>query len=173
MRRDYAQGEVTAETRVPRRARRRGTGDNPEITVSEIEALDRAALSTLWTDLFGEAVPAKMSQPILRRFIAFEIQAQAEGGLPTSLVGRLARIAAGDDRRATPELRSGSRLLREWSGTTHVVELTENGFLWDGVRHRSLSAIARAITGARWSGLRFFGLTDASVAPAKRKVRSS
>ncbi|WBL34652.1 DUF2924 domain-containing protein [Sinirhodobacter sp. HNIBRBA609] len=145
----------------------------PPFSVAEIEALDRPALSDLWPGLFGGAVPAKMSQPILRRFIAFEIQARAEGGLPTSLVARLARIAAGDARQQTPDLRSGARLLREWNGTTHVVEVTANGFLWDGLRHRSLSAIARAITGARWSGPRFFGLTDTSDAKAKRKVRSS
>ena len=142
MRRDHAQGE----NRTERHAQPRCTGDISPLSVAEIEALDRVALSDLWSGLFGGAVPAKMSQPILRRFIAFEIQARAQGGLPTSLVGRLARIAAGDDRRATPELRSGSRLLREWNGTTHVVEVTANGFLWDGVRHRSLSAIARAIS---------------------------
>lgn len=50
-------------------------------------------------------------------------------------------------------------MLREWNGVTHVVEVTETGFLWNGETWRSLSAIAREITGAHWSGPRFFGLT--------------
>lgn len=52
----------------------------------------------------------------------------------------------------------GTRLVREWNGRMHVVEVTENGFVWDGKSYRSLSAIARRITGAHWSGPRFFGL---------------
>ena len=56
-------------------------------------------------------------------------------------------------------LKPGGRLLREWNGVTHVVEVTETGFLWNGETWRSLSAIARAITGTHWSGPRFFGLT--------------
>ncbi len=67
-------------------------------------------------------------------------------------------------RKESPRLQPGARLIREWNGVSHVVEVVEAGFIWNGDRHRSLSAIARAITGARWSGPRFFGLTadDAS-----------
>ena len=72
------------------------------------------------------------------------------------------RIAAGKDRPASPKLRSGGRLVREWNGVSHVVDVTDAGYLWRGERHRSLSAIARAITGAHWSGPRFFGLTGRS-----------
>jgi hypothetical protein len=50
------------------------------------------------------------------------------------------------------------RLIREWNGSSHVVEVVDGGFLWNGKRYGSLSAVARAITGARWSGPRFFGL---------------
>ena len=57
-------------------------------------------------------------------------------------------------------LQPGTRLVREWNGRTHVVEVVDKGFIWEGDRHRSLSAIARAITGARWSGPRFFGVTS-------------
>lgn len=52
----------------------------------------------------------------------------------------------------------GARLIRDWNGTTHVVDVTETGYLYGGVTYRSLSVIARTITGARWSGPRFFGL---------------
>ena len=52
----------------------------------------------------------------------------------------------------------GSRLIREWNGATHIVDVVESGYLWNGVRYRSLSSIALAITGTQWSGPRFFGL---------------
>ena len=68
--------------------------------------------------------------------------------------------AKGKRRQSRPRLRPGGRLLREWNGVTHVVDVVEGGFLWRGERHRSLSAIARAITGAHWSGPRFFGLQE-------------
>ncbi len=63
-------------------------------------------------------------------------------------------------RKTAPTLQSGARLVREWNGVNHVVEVIEGGSVWNGDRHRSLSAIARAITGSRWSGPRFFGLTS-------------
>ncbi|CUH47594.1 hypothetical protein RUA4292_01765 [Ruegeria atlantica] len=62
-------------------------------------------------------------------------------------------------RPTCPALKPGGRLLREWNGVTHVVDVTEDGFTWNSRSCRSLSAIAREITGAHWSGPRFFGLT--------------
>ena len=56
------------------------------------------------------------------------------------------------------KIKPGARLLREWHGTTHEVIVTDQGFVWDGATYRSLSAIAFAITGAKWNGYRFFGL---------------
>lgn len=130
-------------------------------TLADLKELDRSGLARLWSDLIGGAVPTSMSQPMQRRFLAFELQAKLEGGLSTALRARLDRIATGDERKAAPTLQPGARLLREWNGTTHVVDVLPEGFLWNGARHRSLSAIARAITGARWSGPRFFGLVSA------------
>ena len=136
-------------------------------TVAEIAGMDRAALSRLWQRLFGGAVPPRMSQPVLRQLLAFELQVQKYGGLGAADRARLARIAA---RRslptARPTLKPGVRLLRTWNGVTHVVEVTADGYLWNGSRQRSLSAIARAITGTRWSGPRFFGMTEAGAATA-------
>jgi hypothetical protein len=131
------------------------------IPLADLETMDRAGLARLWKDLIGGSVPASMSQPMQRRFLAFELQAKAEGGLPAALRARLDRIAAGEERKPSPTLQPGARLLREWNGTTHVVDVLADGFLWNGTCHRSLSAIARAITGARWSGPRFFGLVSA------------
>ncbi|MBI1218210.1 MAG: DUF2924 domain-containing protein [Rhodobacteraceae bacterium] len=130
---------------------------SPRPTVAEIEVMPREALVGLWPALMGGPVPRGMSLPMLRRFLAVEVQAQAvPGAVVKALTRRLA--AAGQERVKTPALRPGGRLLREWNGVTHVVDVTPEGYRWQGATHRSLSAIARAITGAHWSGPRFFGL---------------
>lgn len=96
----------------------------------------------------------------MRRFLAFEIQARQTGGLSKQVLTAL-KMPEGQaqPKASTPGLKPGGRLLREWNGVTHVVDVTENGFVWHGETWRSLSVIAREITGAHWSGPRFFGLT--------------
>lgn len=145
-------------------SRRPPTGSRPApakgktIPVGDLAAMERDALLDLWRDCFGGSAPKGMSLSFLRRFLAFELQARAQGGLPAPLRAKLDRIDAGRDRAPTPSLTSGGRLLREWNGITHVVDVTPRGYLWQGKYHRSLSVIARAITGAHWSGPRFFGV---------------
>ena len=129
---------------------------------SDLAKMDRFALGKLWSQVVGGAVPPHMSQVIQRRFLAYALQARVEGDLSALIDKRFDRIVRGDIRPVTAILRPGGRLLRQWNGTTHVVDVVEGGFLWHGSQHRSLSAIARAITGTRWSGPRFFGLTDAA-----------
>jgi hypothetical protein len=92
--------------------------------------------------------------------LAWELQAKEQGGLPAPVRKRLDALASGSAKAATPKVKTGGRFLREWGGVTHVVDVVEGGYLWKGERHRSLSAIARAITGALWSGPRFFGLQE-------------
>ena len=128
--------------------------------IPEIETMDRAALIAAWSSLFETPVPKSLSQPFLRRFIAFEVQARVRGGLPKSFVKDLARRGASSNAHRAANLQPGGRLLREWNGVTHIVEVTDDGFLWNKQPFRSLSSVARAITGARWSGPRFFGLKD-------------
>lgn len=128
---------------------------------SRLETASRPELTALWTDLFGAPPPPNMSQVFLRRFLGFEMQARATSPLPPGLKAKLVRIAAGKDSSPTPTLQPGGRYLRVWNGVTHVVDVTEQGYLWKGQHHRSLSAIARAITGAQWSGPRFFGPVQA------------
>jgi hypothetical protein len=95
---------------------------------------------------------------------AYDIQEQAFGGLKPEIrkaltldsLGSIERVPArrGQNRVIKP----GTRLIREWNGRTHHVEAVDGGFLWNGKLHRSLSTIAKAITGAHWSGPRFFGI---------------
>ncbi len=130
--------------------------------IADFETMDRTALIAVWSEIFGTPVPKRLSRPFLRRFLAFEAQAHQFGGLPKGFVEKLARMTDEKTDSRSPALKPGGRLIREWNGVTHAVDVIEGGFLWDGQRHSSLSAIARAITGTRWSGPRFFGLKGAA-----------
>lgn len=127
-------------------------------SVTDIEVMDRVALIATWSDVFGTPVPKRLSSPFLRRFLAFELQTRQFGGLPKGFIDRLDRADAVKPETRSPALKPGGRLIREWNGTTHAVDVVDGGFLWNGQRFASLSPIASAITGARWSGPRFFGL---------------
>ncbi len=123
--------------------------------------LSREDLVTAWRECIGRPPPKGISQRLLARAVAYARQERTFGSLPDQVARRLARLAAGEavDRlEATGLLSAGTRLVREWNGVTHFVEVVPDGFVWNGERYRSLSVIARAITGARWSGPRFFGL---------------
>ncbi len=141
-----------------------------EQEIGALADLPRPALVERWRTHYRTDPPKGISRPLLVRAIAYEMQAKRYGGLKPATDRRLQMItngtADGDHggRKTAPKLQSGARLVREWNGVNHVVEVIEGGYVWNGDRHRSLSAIARAITGARWSGPRFFGLTpgDAS-----------
>jgi DUF2924 family protein len=131
-----------------------------------IPKLPESQLAEAWAALFGRPPPRGMSRRLLELAAAYEAQAIVYGGLRQSTRRKLIDWAR---RRATPTekkpevkprmaLSPGTRLVREWHGRTCTIEVTEQGFLYAGQRYRSLSAVARIITGARWSGRRFFGL---------------
>ncbi len=132
--------------------------------VGALADLPRADLVERWRGFYRAAPPKGISRRMMVRAIAYEMQAKKYGGLKTAACRQLQRIAAGlvagepVIMKAASRLKSGARLVREWNGATHVVEVVDDGFIWNGERHSSLSAIARSITGARWSGPRFFGL---------------
>ncbi len=144
---------------------------------AELATLPQRNLEELrqsWTELFSITAPY-VGEDLLMRMIAYRLQERAYGGLSASTSRKLRRIA-GDlrsDRKATclpdaPRIAPGVQLLREWNGETEVVQVTTSGFVWRGQNYRSLSAVARAMTGVRWSGPRFFGLpngTDRSEKP--------
>jgi len=126
--------------------------------VGDLQNMNRTALVAAWSEVFQTPAPKGISRTFLRRFLAYELQARQSGGLPRDVQIGLTRRDAAPTRAKAPALRSGGRLLREWNGVTHTVDVTDAGFLWNGSAYRSLSAIAKAITGAHWSGPRFFGL---------------
>ena len=103
------------------------------IPVCDIETMDRAALLAAWSEIFGSPAPKGISRTFLRRFLAYEVQVQQSGGLPKRVVTALMR-PAGEVQPKTPSpvLKPGGRLLREWNGVTHVVDVTDGGFVWKG-----------------------------------------
>ena len=131
------------------------------IRLEDLEAMDRVSLLDAWSGTFGHSAPKGLSQGMMRRFLAHELQTRRHGDLSRKAKAALKREDNAPTKPITPTLQPGSRLLREWNGVTHVVDVTDKGFLWRGKNWRSLSAIAREITGAHWSGPRFFGLAKA------------
>ena len=126
--------------------------------------LSRSDLIGRWRALIGEPVPKGASRRLLILAVAYEIQTRHYGGLTSRARRQLKEMVEPRGGSKAPKnaghrpAEPGSRLVREWNGRSHVVDVVDSGFLWQGRRYRSLSAVARAITGARWSGPRFFGL---------------
>ncbi len=131
-----------------------------EREVSVLNDLPYPDLAARWQTVHGAPPPKGMSRRLLLLALAYQLQADAYGALDSKTSRYLRAVAAGslEAVRPLPALKAGMRLMREWNGRTHVVDVTEDGLLWSGQTYPSLSAIARAITGARWSGPRFFGL---------------
>ncbi len=135
------------------------SGDSPgklESLIAEISAFDRAGCLDRWRDVFGRPPPKHLSPQFMKRVLIWEIQNRALGGVSLKTTRRLNQIASGKTLPAMTK--PGARLIREWNGRTYQVEVVEGGYVMDGKTWRSLSAIARHITGARWSGPRFFGV---------------
>ena len=131
--------------------------------LTALHDLSRTELKQRWKDLYGAASPAHMSRVLLLRALAYRIQEQALGGLDRVTLRRFGRaaedLAAG--RSPTPpgaKIKPGTRLLREWQGVVHEVVVLERSVQYRNDSWPSLSAVAREITGTRWSGPRFFGL---------------
>ncbi len=130
-----------------------------------LATMSPAQLRAEWRRVYRTLPPA-LSANLLRRGIAWRIQERQYGGLAAQTARDLTRIAAspidrGTDARLEINLRAGTRLVRSWRGATYAVAVVEDGFLFEERRYSSLTAIAREITGAAWSGPRFFGLKRA------------
>jgi hypothetical protein len=121
-----------------------------------LTTMSSAQLRDAWRVLKASPVPL-ISPSMLRLALGYELQAQALGGLSRISQQRLAQL--GSAKTVTQAARPGTRLIREWNGTAHIVTIDEDGVIrWNDRNWNSLSEVAREITGTRWSGPAFFGL---------------
>ena len=124
-----------------------------------LENSSRVELVEEWHRVFKCGPPRYASPKFMAQAIAYALQERAFGGLSQAIQRQLSSITNGKPVQATsPKIKPGTRLLREWRGTTHEVMATDKGYVWNGTTYRSLTAIARTITGTQWNGLVFFGL---------------
>ncbi len=134
-----------------------------ELTI--LPTLGREELLTRWHQYYDREPPFKISNELLVMSIAYRIQELAYGGLDPAkrryLLSIAADLKAGKQIAEYPRLKPGTRLLREWKGVTYEVTIMEQGVLFKGQSYRSLSEVARVITGAHWSGPLFFGMKAA------------
>ena len=142
-------------------------GDGPQASAALAEQLDALAnmptadLRKRWVRFYKTQPPKRMSQDLLLLAVCWRVQTRTMGGLKMATKRKLIDMAGNQDAATSTSaicLKPGTRLVREWHGETHEVVVLEDAFEWRGRPFRSLSKIAREITGARWSGPRFFGL---------------
>lgn len=170
------QAETTPSTK-------KGQAGDPEITaqLAALQAMDVQDLRIRWRRLFRKPAPDHLPRYLLVRMIAYRIQANAYGDLDRETIRYLNEVgrqwrkrrAAGTGKSLkqspppippaplTRGLKPGTLLAREHNGVLHRVTVVDDGYAWNGSTYRSLSEVARAITGINWNGPRFFGLRDA------------
>lgn len=143
------------------------------VRLTALKALTVKELKAEWERLFDKPAPNN-SHAYLQQRLAHRIQELAYGGLTKPVAAMLDALA--DEVEGKKVRKSvisdprnpviGTRLVREWDGVEHVITVLKDGFDWQGRRYKSLSAVARDITGTRWNGYRFFGLREAKRAAA-------
>jgi hypothetical protein len=135
-----------------------------ERDIAALPSLSAHELRLVWRGLRCGDPTARSSRDLMLREIAYKMQERAHGGLTPAIRRRRRALAeeieanGAEALASVPLLKPGTRLLREWGGKTHTVIVLDDGFEYAGERHQSLTQIARRITGAHWSGPRFFGL---------------
>ncbi|MEP2235993.1 MAG: DUF2924 domain-containing protein [Marinomonas sp.] len=138
-------------------------GRGKQVSLAKLDDLSPAELQEEWARRFDAPTP-NISPALLRLGLGYNLQQRKLGGLSRearSLLRQHANAEAAPSSMLLPrKLTPGTRLVRDWHGTGHTVTVLEKGFEYDGKVWRSLSAIAKAITGTHWNGPRFFGLTE-------------
>ena len=140
--------------------------------LQELPHLPKPELLALWRELFAKPAHPRLRRNLMIPLLAYRLQEQAYGGLKPAIRKRLQKLTAELEQSRIsplpllPELKAGTKLLRQWQGVMHEILVADEGFEYRGVRYESLSEIARQITGTRWSGPLFFGLKQS------RKARS-
>ena len=148
------------------RTDRPGRTNVPEVNRQIAELMDRSTheLRLAWRQLHRTGPPQGLSRDLLIRALANQLQEQTHGGASGALQRRLQTLAGEFDRGGASfdpgvVLKTGTTLVRQWRGHAHTVVVREDGFEYEGERYRSLTVIAERITGAHWSGPRFFGVS--------------
>lgn len=140
--------------------------------IERLKSLDLDRLRVQWRNALGKKAPAGLPRTLVIKVLAFRIQADALGDLDDRVIQILDGFASRNERAAVSRkgggsgiaasaalnIKPGSLLVREWNGRLCRVMALDVGFAWEGRIYRSLSEVARAITGARWNGRRFFGV---------------
>src|SRR5262245_9786296 len=141
-----------------------------KLSIDVAETLARLSAATIfelrgeWRRLHRMPPPMRLSRDLLMRGFTYKLQERLLGGLSWSILRKVERLSVDSKGSAAQKpappvsLKAGTRLVREWRGATHTVLVEAQGFEWNGRRYRSLTIIAHEITGAHWSGPRFFGL---------------
>ena len=145
-----------------------------EDEIAHLRDLDLPGLRARWHSVFRRNAPDHLSRHLLYRMIAYRLQAERLGDLDRDTQHFLDRVAAGtrngDELRAKDNhrhgLQPGTILVREWGGKSQRVMVLDQGFAWNGTTYRSLTRIAFAMTGTRWSGPRFFGIRTRAEKPS-------
>jgi hypothetical protein len=143
------------------------TDNNVLARIAALKTMPAPELRRTWQQLF-DTPPPRYNRRFLESRLAFRLQELAYGGLKPETVRRLEQLGEQLDggnivvrrRRADDRPIAGTKLIREYQGVLHHVTVLQDGYEWQGRPYKSLSAVARAITGTRWNGLVFFGLKN-------------
>jgi hypothetical protein len=142
--------------------------------LASLPKLSKPAVFELWRQLFKKEPPPEVRKDLMIRVVAHRLQEQEGGRLSDAGCRRLRQLAAtfeadpGAVVSTRPLVKPGTRLVRQWEGQVHVVEVEPEGFSYKGARYENLSEIARLITGTRWSGPAFFGLKAKQSSPSQK-----
>ena len=148
-----------------------------EKRLAALPTLNKAALCDLWKQFFHSDLSSGLRRDLMIPILAYRIQEQAFGSLSARTQERLRRLSqafekGGDSALAgVPRVRPGTRLVRQWGDQVHLVHVHVNGYEYQGARYKSLSEIARLITGTRWSGPLFFGIKNESTSDKSQEVQ--
>jgi len=143
--------------------------------VAKLPTFSRQQLLDLWKRLYRRAAPRGMRRERMIPFLAYRIQENAYGGFKPSTLSQLRRISRRLERSKSPtdlilrpKVKVGTRMVRQWRGESHEVIVTQSGYEYRRASYKSLSEIARKITGTRWSGPAFFGLNRTDSVQGRR-----
>jgi hypothetical protein len=134
--------------------------------LAALPQLSKTSLYDLWKQLFKASPSPKLRRDLMVPILAHRLQEQSFGSLKSAARTRLRQLGQAFERDSdstipsAPQLRPGTRLVRQWRDQVHLVNVKTNGYEYQGARYQSLSEIARLITGTRWSGPLFFGIRN-------------